>query len=136
MDNPDLDIIVSAPWPNRGPSDLYGPRAVEVFKAHVAAIELQDYSDSGTQKDAFAWIDAGMPAGKLLGGVCTERDSPGKHVQTSLEHTKACTKAALNMKLRGMFSWRLDNDYAAEGEDNEHTFVGAKTVYQTVYPPT
>lgn len=132
----DLDIVLSAPWPNDGPRELYGPRAVEVFKAHVTAIELQDYSSGGTSADANRWIAAGIPALMLLGGVCTERDSPQTHNQTSLKDTKTWTKAALDKGLRGMFSWRLDNDHGGEGEDVEPTFVGAKTVYETVHPPT
>lgn len=126
-----LDIIVSAPFPNNKPSELYGPRAVEVFKAHVAAIELQDYSARGTKVDALTWINAGIPARMLLGGVCTERDAPGQHVQTSLEAIKIWTTAARDLGLRGMFSWRLDNDYAGTGEDDEPTFAGAKTAYET-----
>ncbi len=65
-----LEIIVSAPpVPYSGPSNVYGPpRAVELFMAHVAAIELQDYSDHGTIDDANKWIVAGIPAEMLLGG--------------------------------------------------------------------
>jgi len=125
-----LGIAVSAPWPGGGPSSLYGANAVAAFNQNVDAIELQDYSGDGTASDAAAWLDAGVRADILMGGVCTENGGP----QTSLDDTVTWTQSALQNQLRGMFSWRLDNDHGLHGlnEDDEPTFTGAKAVYDTV----
>lgn len=124
-----LGIAVSAPWPGMGPENLYGEGAVAAFNQHVDAIELQDYS-SGNTPNAPTWTQAGVKAAILMGGVCTENSD----VQTSLEQTAASTLFALQNQLRGMFSWRLDNDHGLQGqeEDVEPTFTGAKTIYDTV----
>jgi hypothetical protein len=124
-----LGIAVSAPWPSMGPAGLYGEGAVAAFNQHVDAIELQDYSSRNTP-NATAWIQAGVRAAILMGGVCTENSG----VQTSLQNTAASTLFALKNQLRGMFSWRLDNDHGLQGqkEDIEPTFTGAKTIYDTV----
>jgi hypothetical protein len=125
-----LGIAVSAPWPGGGPASLYGANAVTAFNQFVDAIELQDYSGEGTASDAAAWIDAGIQTDILMGGVCTENGGP----QTSLADTVAWTQSALQSQLRGMFSWRLDNDHGLHGEneDDQPTFTGAKAVYDTV----
>ena len=124
-----LGIAVSAPWPGSGPVSLYGEGAVEAFNQHVDAIELQDYS-SGNTPNATTWIQAGVRAAILMGGVCTENSD----VQTTLQNTADSTLFALKNQLRGMFSWRLDNDHGLQGqkEDLEPTFTGAKTIYDTV----
>lgn len=124
-----LGIAVSAPWPDRGPISLYGRDTVEAFNRHVDAIELQDYSSANTPKAQF-WIDAGIRADILMGGICTENSN----VQTSLEQTAAATVSAMKKKLRGMFSWRLDNDHGSQGQEEDigPTFKGAKTIYDTV----
>jgi hypothetical protein len=129
-----LGIAVSAPWPASGPVGLYGPNAVAAFNAHVDAIELQDYSSSGTPKDAAIWIEAGVRKDILMGGVCTENSD----AQTSLELTAGWTQVAMRNQLRGMFSWRLDNDHGLNGqeEDVNPTFTGAKTIYDTVHAGT
>jgi hypothetical protein len=126
-----LGIAVSAPWPGSGPEGLYGAGAVAAFNQFVDAIELQDYSASGTPRDVAVWIEAGVRKDILMGGVCTENSE----VQTSLPDTAAWTKVAMQNQLRGMFSWRLDNDHGRQGqeEDVEPTFTGAKTIYDTVY---
>ena len=125
----DLGIAVSAPWPSSGPVGLYGQGAVAALNQHVDAVELQDYS-SGNTPNATIWIRAGVRAAILMGGVCTENSD----VQTSLQTTADSTLFALQNQLRGMFSWRLDNDHGLEGqkEDVEPTFTGAKTIYDTV----
>ncbi|HEV2754987.1 MAG TPA: hypothetical protein VG318_04345 [Actinomycetota bacterium] len=124
-----LGVVVSVPWPGAGPGE-YGDNAVEVFNAHVDALELQDYSSSSTPADVPAWTGAGVDAALLMGGVCTENGG----VQTSLEDTAAWTQWALENGLRGMFSWRLDNDHGLHGEeeDVDPTFTGAKMIYDTV----
>lgn len=126
-----LGIAVSVPWPGNGPASLYGAGAVDAFKQHVDALELQDYSSNGTPADVPAWINAGIPASLLMGGVATENGN----AQTSLADTAAWTKYALQHNLRGMFSWRLDNDHGTQGqsEDVDPTFTGAKTIYYTVH---
>jgi spore germination protein YaaH len=126
-----LGIAVSAPWPGSGPTALYGNNAVQAFNAYVDAIELQDYSSSSTPQDVPAWTNAGINASILMGGVCTENSG----VQTSLEDTKAWTQYAMSNGLKGMFSWRLDNDHGTQGEeeDVDPTFTGAKTIYETVH---
>ncbi|MBO0663920.1 hypothetical protein LQ948_14895 [Jiella sp. MQZ9-1] len=63
-----LKIAVSVPWPVRGPTAFYGPGAVQAFNAHVAVLELQDYSAAGTPSDVPVWIEAGVSAGLLMGG--------------------------------------------------------------------
>ena len=125
-----LGIAVSAPWPESGPTQLYGNDAVQAFNDNVDAVELQDYSSSGTPTDAPAWTAAGVKASILMGGACTENSG----VQTSLPDTKSWTQYALQNGLRGMFSWRLDNDHGTHGteEDVDPTFTGAKTIYETV----
>ncbi|HEX8719659.1 MAG TPA: glycosyl hydrolase family 18 protein [Pyrinomonadaceae bacterium] len=125
-----LGIAVSAPWPGMGPIGLYGDNAVQAFNDNVDAVELQDYSSSGTPSDTPVWTDAGVKAGILMGGVCTENSG----VQTSLEDTQNWTRYALQNGLGGMFSWRLDNDHGTHGEDEDvdPTFTGAKTIYDTV----
>jgi len=126
-----LGIAVSAPWPGQGPALLYGDGAVAAFNQYVDAIELQDYSSQGgTPVNLGAWLKAGIPAGILTGGVCTENSD----AQTSLDDTAAWTLFALQNQLRGMFSWRLDNDHGLDGEneDVEPTFTGAKKIYDTV----
>ncbi|WP_055325899.1 glycosyl hydrolase family 18 protein [Ralstonia solanacearum] len=125
-----LGIAVSVPWPGNGPVGLYGDNAVAAFNQHVDAVELQDYSSEGTPADVQVWIDAGVRRAILMGGVCTENGN----VQTSLEDTAAWTTFALQNQLRGMFSWRLDNDHGQHGtqEDVDPTFTGAQTVYETV----
>jgi hypothetical protein len=125
-----LGIAVSVPWPGGGPADLYGDDAVAAFNQHVDALELQDYSSSGTPADVPVWTAAGVHAAILMGGVATENSD----VQTSLEDTAAWTQYALKNGLRGMFSWRLDNDHGLQGtdEDVQPTFTGAKTIYDTV----
>jgi hypothetical protein len=127
-----LGIAVSAPWPGSGPVFLYGAGAIQAFNNYVSAIELQDYSSDSTPNDAPIWINAGIKAGILMGGVCTENSN----VQTSLSDTQAWTQYALQNGLRGMFSWRLDNDHGTQGqeEDVDPTFTGAQTIYNTVYP--
>ena len=123
-------IAVSVPWPGEGPTHLYGNNAVAAFNAHVDALELQDYSSADTPTDVPVWTSAGIKASILMGGVCTENSG----VQTSLSNTAAWTTYALENNLRGMFSWRLDNDHGKQGqkEDVEPTFTGAQTVYDTV----
>lgn len=125
-----LGIAVSVPWPDGGPDSLYGPNAVTAFNQHVDALELQDYSSSGTPTDVPVWIKAGVSAAILMGGACTENGGP----QTSLSDTAAWTEYALQNGLRGMFSWRLDNDHGQQGtnEDVQPTFTGAQTIYDTV----
>ena len=125
-----LGIAVSAPWPGSGPAQLYGPNAVAAFNAHVDAIELQDYSSNSTPLDAPVWVRAGITPAILMGGVCTENSG----VQTSLADTAAWTQYAMQKGLRGMFSWRLDNDHGSDGtnEDVGPTFSGAKAIYDTV----
>ena len=123
-------IVISVPWPGSGPDSLYGQNAVAAFNQYVDALELQDYSSSSTPADAPVWTAAGINADLLMGGVCTENSG----VQTSLEDTAAWTTYALQNGLRGMFSWRLDNDHGLQGtdEDVDPTFTGAKTIYDTV----
>lgn len=125
-----LGIAVSAPWPGSGPVNLYGDNAVQIFNRYVIAIELQDYSSASTIDDAPIWINAGVNANILMGGVCTENSD----VQTSLADVQAWTQYALQNGLRGMFSWRLDNDHGSDGETEDvgPTFTGAKMVYDTV----
>lgn len=125
-----LGIAVSVPWPSNGPVGLYGDKAVTAFNEYVDAVELQDYSSSGTPEDAPVWTAAGVKAAIVVGGVATENGG----VQTSLDDTAAWTEYALQNGLRGMFSWRLDNDHGLQGteEDVDPTFTGAKTIYDTV----
>jgi len=125
-----LVIAVSAPWPESGPTQLYGNDAVQAFNDNVDAVELQDYSSSGTPTDAPVWTATGVESSILMGGACTENSG----VQTSLPDTKSWTQYALQNGLRGMFSWRLDNDHGTHGteEDVDPTFTGAKTIYDTV----
>jgi hypothetical protein len=124
-----LGIAISVPWPGTGPSALYGDNVVSVFNQYVTALELQDYSSGGTPSDAPVWIQAGISPALLLGGVNTENGD----YQTSLSDTEAWTTWALQKQLRGMFSWRLDNDHCTStDEDVDPTFTGAKTIYETV----
>lgn len=125
-----LGIAVSAPWPGDGPTNLYGDNAVQAFNDNVDVVELQDYSSTSTPVDAPVWTSAGVNAGILMGGVCTENSS----VQTSLPDTQSWTQWAMQNGLKGMFSWRLDNDHGTHGtdEDVDPTFTGAQTVYDTV----
>jgi hypothetical protein len=125
-----LGIAVSAPWPGFGPWQLYGDSAVAAFNQHVDAVELQDYSSTSTPDSAQVWKTAGVKPSILMGGVCTENSD----VQTSLPDTKSWTQYAMQNGLRGMFSWRLDNDHGRHGqdEDRDPTFTGAKTIYDTV----
>lgn len=124
-----LGIAVSAPWPGMGPEGLYGSDVVQAFNDNVDAVELQDYSSASTPNDAPIWTGAGVKASILMGGVCTENSN----VQTSLEDTKSWTQYALQNGLRGMFSWRLDNDHGKHGkeEDVDPTFTGAKAIYDS-----
>jgi len=124
-------IAVSVPWPGGGPTELYGSDAVAAFNENVDALEFQDYSSSGTPSDVSPWTDAGVSAGIIMGGVSTENSQ----YQTSLPDTAAWTQYAMQNGLRGMFSWRLDNDHGTQGqeEDVDPTFTGAKTIYDTVY---
>jgi len=125
-----LGIAVSAPWPSTGPLGLYGEKAVKAFNENVNYVELQDYSSSGTPSDAPAWTKAGVKAAILMGGVSTEK---GAYL-TSLPDTAAWTEYALQNRLGGMFSWRLDNDHTkGNQEDVDPTFTGARTIYETVY---
>lgn len=126
-----LGIAVSVPWPQLGPDNLYGSQAVAAFNANVDALELQDYSSLGTPADVPTWTRAGIKPTLLLGGVCSENSG----VQTSLADTVTWTQYALNHGLRGMFSWRLDNDHGQDGEheDVKPTFTGAKLIYDTVH---
>ena len=125
-----LGIAVSVPWPGNGPVSLYGSNAVQAFNENVDAVELQDYSSGPTSEDAQVWVTAGVKASILMGGICTENSD----VQTSLEDTEKWTMYALENGLRGMFSWRLDNDHGSDGEeeDVDPTFTGAKLIYGTV----
>jgi len=124
-----LGIAVSVPWPSSGPVSLYGDGAVDAFNQYVDVIELQDYS-SGNEPQATLWIEAGIHPTILVGGVCTENGD----VQTSLQATTDATLFALQKKIRGMFSWRLDNDHGLHGEqeDVDPTFTGAKAIYDAV----
>lgn len=126
-----LGIAVSAPWPGSGPTNLYGSNAVQAFNDNVDAVELQDYSSpGGTPNDVPVWIAAGVNAGILMGGASTENGN----AQTSLADTQSWTQYALQQGIKGMFSWRLDNDHGTQGtqEDVDPTFTGAKTIYDTV----
>jgi hypothetical protein len=126
-----LGIVISVPWPGSGPVALYGSNAVTAFNQNVDAVEFQDYSSlGGTPADVPVWTNAGVSADILMGGVCTENGG----YQTSLPDTAAWTQYALKHGLRGMFSWRLDNDHGQQGtdEDVDPTFTGAKTIYDTV----
>ncbi|NVK41575.1 MAG: hypothetical protein HWE39_10060 [Oceanospirillaceae bacterium] len=102
---------------------------MKAFNEHVDTVELQDYS-SGNTPNATVWIQAGVKAAILMGGVCTENS----RVQTGIENIAAATVFALKSELRGMFSWRLDNDHGQQGqkEDIEPIFTGAKAIYDTV----
>jgi len=125
-----LGIAVSVPWPGMGPAELYGNNAVQAFNDYVDALELQDYSSSGTPDDVPVWINAGVKASILMGGACTENGN----AQTSLTDTQSWTQYAVQKNIKGMFSWRLDNDHGTQGteEDVDPTFTGAKTIYDTV----
>jgi hypothetical protein len=126
-----LGIAVSAPWPGNGPALLYGAHAAAAFNQHVDAVELQNYSSPhGAPAHIRTWLEAGVQAAILMGGVCTENGN----AQTSLLDTEVWTQFALANQLRGMFSWRLDNDHGLQGkeEDVEPTFTGAQTIYQMV----
>ena len=125
-----LGIAVSVPWPDNAPDVYYGKNAVAAFNQHVDVLELQDYSAYPPAPCAPTWIAAKIKASILMGGVCTENSD----VQTSLPDTAAWTTYALKNGLRGMFSWRLDNDHGLDGqnEDVRPTFPGAKTIYSTV----
>lgn len=129
-----LGIAVSVPWPGVGPENLYGSNAVQAFNDNVDVLELQDYSSAGTPDDAPVWVKAGVKADLLMGGACTENGN----AQTSLTDTANWTKYALDNGLKGMFSWRLDNDHGTHGteEDVDPTFTGAKTIYDTVMANT
>jgi len=125
-----LKIAVSAPWPGNGPTELYGNNAVQAFNDNVDAVELQDYSSwGGTPNNAPVWTKAGVKASILMGGACTENGN----AQTSLADTENWTQYALQNGLKGMFSWRLDNDHGTHGtdEDVDPTFTGAKMIYDT-----
>jgi hypothetical protein len=124
-----LGIAVSVPWPETGPAQLYGDNAVQAFNDYVDAVELQDYSSSGTPIDAPVWTEAGVKASILMGGACTENGG----AQTALEDTQNWTQYSLQNGLKGMFSWRLDNDHGMDSteEDIDPTFTGAKTIYET-----
>ncbi len=114
------------------PCSLYGDNAVAIFNQYVDALELQDYSSADTPTDVPVWTSAGVKASILMGGVCTENSD----VQTSLGDTAAWTTYAMQNQLRGMFSWRLDNDHCRNGSQNEDvdpTFTGAQTIYDTVH---
>lgn len=126
-----LGIVISVPWPGSGPVALYGENAVTAFNQNVDALEFQDYSSSGgTPADVPVWTSAGVSAAMIMGGACTENGG----AQTSLDDTAAWTQYALENGLRGMFSWRLDNDHGLQGtdEDVDPTFTGAKAIYETV----
>jgi|SRR6478609_4932584 len=125
-----LGIAVSVPWPDSGPAQLYGQTAVAAFNEYVDALELQDYSSSGTRTSVPIWTNAGISPKLLMGGICTENSA----VQTSIEDTIDWTKYAMKNGIRGMFSWRLDNDHGKDGteEDVNPTFTGAKAIYDTV----
>lgn len=124
-----LGIAVSAPWPSAGPVQLYGENAVQAFNDNVDAVELQDYSASGMPDDALAWTSAGVKASILMGGAATENGS----AQTSLADTQSWTQYSMQNGLKGMFSWRLDNDHGTQGteEDVDPTFTGAQMIYNT-----
>ncbi len=126
-----LGIAVSAPWPESGPTNLYGDNVVKAFNDNVDAVELQDYSSMGTPHDVQTWKDAGVNIRILMGGACTENGQ----AQTSLENTQTWTQYAMKNGMRGMFSWRIDNDHGTHGtdEDVDPTFTGAKTIYDTVF---
>lgn len=125
-----LGIAVSVPWPSQGPVNLYGAGAVDAFTGNVDALELQSYSNGGPPSVVPVWLTAGIPASLLMGGVSTENGSG----QTSLADTATWTQYAVTNNLRGMFSWRLDNDHGQNGkhEDVDPTFTGAKMIYDTV----
>ncbi|HEX8565813.1 MAG TPA: hypothetical protein VF648_09085 [Pyrinomonadaceae bacterium] len=126
-----LGIAVSAPWHGNGPTELYGNNAVQAFNDNVDVVELQDYSSwGGTPNNAPVWTKAGVKASILMGGARTENGN----AQTSLEDTENWTKYAMQHGLKGMFSWRLDNDHGTQStdEDVDPTFTGAKTIYDTV----
>jgi hypothetical protein len=125
-----LGIAVSVPWPSTGPTGLYGNNAVQAFNNNVDAVELQDYSSVSTANSVPIWTSAGVKASILMGGTCTENSD----VQTSLEDTHNWAQYALLNGIRGMFSWRLDNDHGTQGkkEDVDPTFTGAKTIYDAV----
>lgn len=125
-----LGIAVSVPWPMNGPANLYGDDAVAAFNLCVDAVELQDYSSAGTPADVQRWMDDGVRGAILMGGVSTENGD----AQTSLADTVAWTTFALQHGLRGMFSWRLDNDHGAHGqeEDVDPTYTGAAAICNTV----
>lgn len=127
-----LGIAVSVPWPAYGPVYLYGSDAVSVFNQYVECLEFQDYSSSGTPSDVSPWTSAGVNAGIIMGGVCTENSD----VQTPLNEVTQWTQYAVANGLKGMFSWRLDNDHGTDGEneDVDPTFTGAKTVAMAAAP--
>lgn len=127
-----LGIAVSVPWPADGPVALYGSDAVTVFNQYVEALEFQDYSSSGTPSDVSPWTSAGVHAGIIMGGVSTENGN----VQTPLNEVTQWTQYAATNGLKGMFSWRLDNDHGTDGEneDVDPTFTGAKTVAMAAAP--
>jgi len=125
-----LGIAVSVPWPGQGPTNLYGANAVLAFNDNVGALELQDYSSSGSPKDIPIWTQAGVNTNLLMGGVCTENG----RAQTSLENTCSWTQYCFSKGVKGFFSWRLDNDHGKDGQttDADPTFTGAKMIYDTV----
>ncbi|GAB1114597.1 hypothetical protein [Shewanella algae] len=125
-----LGIAVSVPWPGEGPSYLYGEGAIQAFNDNVDAVEMQDYSSINTARDAAVWLDAGLKAEILMGGVCSENS----RVQTPLEQVEQWTEFAIHNGLRGMFSWRLDNDHGSDGtrEDVGPSFACAKRLYDTL----
>ncbi|MCU0436110.1 MAG: hypothetical protein MUC87_21820 [Bacteroidia bacterium] len=127
-----LGIAVSVPWPANGPQNLYGNNAVSVFNQYVEALELQDYSSGGTPNDVGPWTSAGVRTDILMGGVSTENGN----VQTPLPEVTQWTQFAAQNGLKGMFSWRLDNDHGLDGqnEDVDPTFTGAMTVAMAAQP--
>lgn len=124
-----LEIAVSVPWPSNGPS-AYSSRAfstadvVDIFNRDVDAIELQDYSASGTRYDAAAWNRAGVPYGKLVGGVSSEVGGP----YTQMNQVDEWTSFAKQKGMQGMFSWRIDNDTCTSPSTSDPTFTTAKRI--------
>ena len=81
---------------------------------------------------------------RFVSGACTQNDA-----YTSSENVRAWSRYAIGLdgdkcltlidddhKLKGMFSWRLDNDNSRKGEDVNPTFAYAKLLHSCMKAPT
>lgn len=108
---------------------------IPVLKNNLDQINIMSYGSSVSLNDCVsAYINAGFPPNKMIGGVETEvgYDEGGPDTLGPSGTIAQKASYALQNGLAGMMAWRLDNDYATTTDPNVPTYQGAIQLWNSM----